>query len=100
MDRRYIGDSSAARRYDVGMATQKVSVTLEAEAIERARLAAGPRGLSSYVDTALQEKLERDERRHALLSLLEELEAGDPTPADVRAQASTRADRLRAAVNG
>jgi hypothetical protein len=82
------------------MATQKVSVTLEAEAIERARHAAGPRGLSSYVDTALQEKLERDERRHALLSLLEELEAGDPTPADVRARASKRADRLRTAIDG
>ena len=84
--------------YARGMATQKVSVTLEAEAIQRARHAAGPRGLSSYVDAALQEKLERDERRHALLALLEELEAGDPTPPDVRARASKRADRLRAAV--
>lgn len=81
------------------MATQKVSVTLEAEAIERARHAAGPRGLSSYVDAALQEKLERDERRHALLALLDELEASDPTPADLRARAAKRADRLRAAVD-
>jgi hypothetical protein len=80
------------------MATQKVSVTLEAEAIERARHAAGPRGLSSYVDAALQEKLERDERRHALLALLDELEAGDPTPADVRERAARRASRLRSAV--
>lgn len=80
------------------MATQKVSVTLEAEAIERARLAAGPRGLSSYVDAALKEKLERDQRRHALLALLEELEVGDPIPADVRPRAAKRADRLRAAV--
>jgi hypothetical protein len=80
------------------MATQKVSVTLEAEAIERARHAAGPRGLSSYVDAALQEKLERDERRTALLALLDELEAADPTPADVRARAVKRSKRLRTAV--
>lgn len=81
------------------MATQKVSVTLESAAIERARHAAGPRGLSSYVDAALQEKLERDERRDALLALLDELEVSDPTPADVRARAMTRAARLRAAVD-
>lgn len=71
---------------------------MEAEAIERARRAAGPRGLSSYVDAALQEKLQRDERRNALLSLLDELEAADPTPADVRARATKRAARLRSAV--
>ena len=82
------------------MATQKVSVTLEAEAIERARLTAGPRGLSSYLDAALHEKLERDERRSALLDLLDELEAADPTPTDVRVNARKRAARLRAAVSG
>lgn len=80
------------------MATQKVSVTLEAEAVERAKHAAGPRGLSSYVDAALHEKLERDERRNALLALLDELEVADPTPAEVRARAAKRADRLRTAV--
>lgn len=80
------------------MATQKVSVTLEAQSIERARSAAGPRGLSSYLDSALQEKLERDERRNALLELLDELETSDPTPPDVRARATRRADRLRSAV--
>lgn len=73
-------------------------MTLEAEAIERARHAAGPRGLSSYVDAALQEKLERDERRTALLALLDELEGTDPTPADVQARAAKRSERLRAAV--
>lgn len=73
-------------------------MTLEAEAIERARHAAGPRGLSSYLDAALQEKLERDERRDALLALLDELEASDPTPTDVRARAAKRAARLRSAV--
>ena len=80
------------------MATQKVSVTLEAEAIKRARLAAGPRGLSSYVDAALQEKLERDERRTALLALLGELEAADPTPSEIKARATKRSERLRTAV--
>lgn len=80
------------------MTTQKVSVTLEAESIERARHAAGPRGLSSYLDAALQEKLERDERREVLLELLDELEQSDPTPADIRARAAKRAARLRSAV--
>ena len=75
-------------------------MTLEAEAIERARHAAGPRGLSSYLDAALHEKLERDERRQALLALLDELEASDPTPADVRARAAQRAARLRSSVEG
>ena len=62
------------------MATQKISVTLESSAIERARLAAGPRGLSSYVNTALEDRLERDERRRAFLEYLDELEANDPRP--------------------
>jgi hypothetical protein len=83
--------------YDGGMARQKVSVTVDAEAIERARHAAGPRGLSSYIDAALREKLERDARRDALIALLDDLEATDPTPADVRARATKRAGRLRAA---
>lgn len=74
-------------------------MTLQAEAIERARLVAGPRGLSSYVDAAIQEKLERDERRNALLALIDDLEAADPTPADVRARATKRAARLRTAVD-
>ena len=86
------------KRYHRNMATQKVSVTLQAEAIERARQVAGPRGLSSYVDAALQEKLERDARRNALLVLLDELEAADPTPADVRARAAKRSQRIRTAV--
>jgi hypothetical protein len=82
------------------MATQKVSVTLEADAIGRARHAAGPRGLSSYLDAALQEKLERDERRVALIALLAELDAVDPIPPAVQARGTQRAARLRAAVEG
>jgi hypothetical protein len=82
------------------MATQKVSVTLAADAIVRARRAAGPRGLSSYVDAALDEKLERDERRGALLALLEELGASDPIPPETKARGAERAARLRAIVDG
>jgi coenzyme F420-reducing hydrogenase alpha subunit len=100
LTRRHLGDRRITARYDRRMATQKVSVTLGAEAIHQARQAAGPRGLSSYLDAALREKLERDERRGALLALLEELETADPTPAEVRARASRRAHRIRQAVNG
>lgn len=82
------------------MATQKVSVTLEADAIERARRSAGPRGLSSYLDSALAEKLERDEKRKALLDYLDELEVTDPTPAVTRRRAARRAAAIRAEVAG
>lgn len=80
------------------MATRKVSVTLQSQGLERARHAAGSRGLSSYLDAALHEKLERDERRADLLAFLEELEARDPTPAGMRVRAAERAASLRAAV--
>ena len=80
------------------MTTQKVSVTLEADAIERARRTAGPRGLSSYLDTALAEKLERDEKRNALLAYLDELESADPTPTATKQRARQRAARIRAEV--
>jgi hypothetical protein len=79
------------------MATQKISVTLESSAIERARRAAGPRGLSSYVDAALEDKLDRDERRREFLAYLDELEANDPTPDAVKARASRRAQKIRSA---
>lgn len=77
------------------MATQKVSVTLESTAIERARQAAGPRGLSSYLGAALQEKLERDERRQAFLEYLDELERADPTPERTKHRAVQRAEKIR-----
>lgn len=80
------------------MATQKVSVTLEAGAIERARRTAGPRGLSSYLDRALAEKLERDERRDALLAYLDELEAADPAPEATKRRARKRAEQIRSQV--
>lgn len=81
------------------MATQKISVTLDSSAIERARRAAGPRGLSSYVDAALEDKLERDERRRAFLEYLDELEAKDPTPDPIRQRAGRRAARIRSAAS-
>jgi hypothetical protein len=81
------------------MATQKISVTLESSAIERARRIAGPRGLSSYVDAALEEKLERDERRRVFLAYLVELEADDPTPDQVRQRAGHRAEKIRLAAS-
>jgi hypothetical protein len=82
------------------MAAQKVSVTLEAASIERARRAAGPRGLSSFLNAALTEKLERDEQRSAFLAYLDELEAADPTPEPVRRRAARRTARLRQAAAG
>ena len=80
------------------MATQKVSVTLEADAIERARRIAGPRGLSSYLDVALAEKLDRDEKRNALLAYLDDLEVTDPTPDATKRQARRRAAQIRSEV--
>jgi hypothetical protein len=73
------------------MATRKVSVTLAGDSIERARRLAGSRGLSSYLDAALAEKLERDARRQALLDYLDEVEAADPTDEVVRRRAARRA---------
>lgn len=81
------------------MATQKVSVTLQGRSIDEARRLVGPRGLSSYLDAALQEKLDRDNRRQAFLEHLEALEVDDPTPAEVRRRASRRARELRESVD-
>jgi len=49
------------------------------------------------VDAALEDKLERDERRREFLAYLEELEANDPTPDPVKQRASRRAERIRSA---
>jgi hypothetical protein len=82
------------------MATRKVSVTLDEDAIERAQQIAGPRGLSSYIDAALQEKLDRDDSRRALLEYFDELDAIDPPTEEERRQAAQRAARIRAEVEG
>jgi hypothetical protein len=84
----------------VVMTTQKVSVTLDEDSIARARRSAGPRGLSRYVDEALAEKLERDERRAAILEYLDELEAAEPTPEDVRRDAEREAARIHERATG
>ncbi|MEZ5136867.1 MAG: hypothetical protein R2699_17935 [Acidimicrobiales bacterium] len=76
------------------MATQKVSVTLESTAIERAA-SRRTAGLSSYLDAALEEKLERDERRQAFLEYLHELERADPTPERTKHRAVRRAEKIR-----
>jgi hypothetical protein len=81
------------------VATQKISVTLETTAIARAREAAGPRGLSAYVDAALEDKLERDERRRSFLAFLDELEAADPTSEQTKRRAQRRASKIRDAVS-
>jgi len=80
------------------VATQKVSVTLDVYAIDRVRRAVGPRGLSSYLDAALAEKLERDERRQAMLDYLNEFERVDPTSETIRRRGQERADRIRSQV--
>jgi hypothetical protein len=80
------------------MATQKVSVTLESTSIERAREAAGPRGLSAYVDAALEDKLGRDERRRSFLAYLDELDAADPASEQTKRRAHRRASKIRDAI--
>jgi hypothetical protein len=77
------------------LATQKISVTLESTAIERAREAAGPRGLSAYVDAALEDKLDRDERRRSLLAYLDELDAEDPASEQTKRRAHRLASKIR-----
>jgi hypothetical protein len=81
------------------MATQKIPMALETSAIERARRAGGPRGLSPNADTALEDKLERNERRRALLDYLDDLEADDPTPDPAKQRAGRRAARIRSAAS-
>lgn len=73
-------------------------MTLDSSAIGRARAVAGPRGLSSYLDAALEDKLERDERRRAFLDYLDDLEVANPAPETAKRRASRRADRLRASI--
>ena len=61
------------------MATEKLSVTVDAEVASRVKELAGHRGVSAFVDRALQHEVARADLR----SLLDELEAevgpADPT---------------------
>lgn len=77
------------------MVTQKVSVTLQADAIARAKQVAGSRGLSAYLDSALSEKLEREQQRRAVLEYLDALETADPTPQDTKRRAARRTAQIR-----
>ena len=77
------------------MATKKVSVTLEADAIARARQVAGSRGLSASLDSALNEKLAREQQRRAVLEYLDALETSDPTSQDIKRRAARRASQIR-----
>jgi len=97
--RRYLCDKSLRPGSIESVATQKISVTLETTAIERARKAAGPRGLSAYVDAALEDKLERDERRRSFLAFLDEIEAADPTSEQIKRRAQRRASKIRDTVS-
>ena len=51
--------------------------------------------MSSYLDAALAEKLDRDERRRALFAYLDDLERADPTPESVKGRAAARVARIR-----
>ena len=60
----------------------KVSVTLEAEVLERAREIAGPRGLSAYVNEAVRRENEQRGLREILDELIEK--HGPPDEAEIR----------------
>ncbi|MGH9304233.1 MAG: hypothetical protein ACRDZ5_07460 [Acidimicrobiales bacterium] len=63
------------------MATEKLSITVDAEIADRVRQLAGRRGVSAFVGTALAHEVARADLR----SLLDDLEAelGPPDPAMV-----------------
>ena len=80
------------------MATEKISVTVDAEIACRVRELAGPRGVSAFVDQALHHELARFELR----SLLDELEAALGPPdesmvAEAEAAIAALERRVRAA---
>jgi hypothetical protein len=69
------------------MTVEKVSLSLDAELVARARQVAGPRGLSALVSDALRIKLQHERLR----ALLAEMDAEfGPVPAEeqVRARAA------------
>lgn len=66
------------------MATEKISLTLDKEALDRARSSVGKRGLSSYVSEALQLKLQHDSIRQMLEEMDEEV---GPVSEEIRREA-------------
>jgi hypothetical protein len=82
------------------MSTQKVSVTLDELAVARARALVGPRGLSAYLDEALRQKLDDDERNRTFDDYLDALDEEHPsTPEEIR-RGRERADAIIAKVRG
>ena len=63
------------------MATEKVSLSLDQEILEKARRVAGPRGLSALVNDALRLRVQH-ERLRALLAEMD-AEFGPVRPEDV-----------------
>jgi hypothetical protein len=76
------------------MATTKVSATLEQQTLTAIRTRVGPRGVSSYLEQAAREKLERDERRQRIRAYLAELDAEDPISGEERDQARRLVDGI------
>jgi Arc/MetJ family transcription regulator len=60
------------------MRTEKVSLSLEEELLAEAREAVGGRGLSSYVNQALRQQLQRDRLTRLLVELDQEKGPVDP----------------------
>ncbi len=54
------------------MRTERVSLTLDEELLAEAREAAGPRGLSSYVNEVLRQRLQHDRLAGLLADLDQE----------------------------
>ena len=72
------------------MATEKVSLTLNEQTLRQARKQVGRRGLSKYVDEALQTRLQHDRLR----ALLAEMEAErGPIPPEVMEEVRREWDR-------
>jgi hypothetical protein len=80
-------------KYDSAMSTslERVTATLDRETLKKIRRVAGPRGVSSFLDTAARERLARLE----VLGLLDELDAvhGEP-PKAMRTEIARDARRI------
>lgn len=63
-----------------GMATEKVSITLDADVLAELREQVGPRGLSAYINDTLRAELKREQMRHLLREQDEEF---GPVPPEV-----------------
>jgi hypothetical protein len=70
---------------------ERVTATLDKQTLAQIRRVAGPRGVSSFLNRAAQERLARME----LLGLLDELDARHgPVPPEVRAEVAQKAKRI------